>query len=76
MQDKLIEDVVFFDIELNDLIEWLELKDLFFEFVMELFEKIELEDDVLFIYDKVVNKEKMEQKKVIVYEILEKLGKN
>ena len=39
MQDKSTEDAVFPDTELNDPIEWSELKDLPLESVMELFEK-------------------------------------
>ncbi|EGP0011882.1 TFIIB-type zinc ribbon-containing protein [Enterococcus faecium] len=76
MQDKSTEDAVFPDTELNDPIEWSELKDLPLESVMELFEKTEPEDDVSSTHDKVANKEKMEQKKVTVHETLEKSGKN
>lgn len=76
MQDKSTEDAVFPDTELNDPIEWSELKDLPLESVMELFEKTEPEDDVLSTHDKVANKEKMEQKKATVRETLEKSGKN
>ncbi|MBL4996423.1 hypothetical protein CU014_0252 [Enterococcus xinjiangensis] len=76
MQDKSTEDAVFPDTELNDPIEWSELKDLPLESVMELFEKTELEDDVSSTHDKVANKEKMEQKKATVRETLEKSGKN
>ena len=76
MQDKSTEDAVFPDTELNDPIEWSELKDLPLESVMELFEKTESEDDVSSTHDKVANKEKMEQKKVTVHETLEKSGKN
>ncbi|KEI54654.1 hypothetical protein P742_0100140 [Enterococcus faecium UC8668] len=76
MQDKSTEDAVFPDTELNDPIEWSELKDLPLESVMELFEKIESEDDVSSTHDKVANKEKMEQKKATVRETLEKSGKN
>lgn len=71
MQDKSTEDAVFPDTELNDPIEWSELKDLPLESVMELFEKTEPEDDVSSTHDKVANKEKMEQKKVTVHETLE-----
>lgn len=76
MQDKSTEDAFFPDTELNDPIEWSELKDLPLESVMELFEKTEPEDDVSSTHDKVANKEKMEQKKVTVHETLEKSGKN
>ncbi len=76
MQDKSTEDAVFPDTELNDPIEWSELKDLPLESVMELFEKTEPEDDVSSTHDKVANKKKMEQKKVTVHETLEKSGKN
>lgn len=76
MQDKSTEDAVFPDTELNDPIEWSELKDLPLESVMELFEKTEPEDDVSSTHDKVANKEKMEQKKATVRETLEKSGKN
>ncbi|EME8207124.1 TFIIB-type zinc ribbon-containing protein [Enterococcus faecium] len=76
MQDKSTEDAVFPDTELNDPIEWSELKDLPLESVMELFEKTESEDDVSSTHDKVANKEKMEQKKATVRETLEKSGKN
>lgn len=76
MQDKSTEDAVFPDTELNDPIEWSELKDLPLESVIELFEKTEPEDDVSSTHDKVANKEKMEQKKVTVHETLEKSGKN
>lgn len=76
MQDKSTEDAVFTDTELNDPIEWSELKDLPLESVIELFEKTEPEDDVSSTHDKVANKEKMEQKKVTVHETLEKSGKN
>lgn len=76
MQDKSTEDAFFPDTELNDPIEWSELKDLSLESVMELFEKTEPEDDVSSTHDKVANKEKMEQKKVTVHETLEKSGKN
>nr|WP_047937295.1 cell division site-positioning protein MapZ family protein [Enterococcus faecium] len=76
MQDKSTEDAVFPDTELNDPIEWSELKDLPLESVMELFEKTESEDDVSSTHDKVANKEKREQKKATVRETLEKSGKN
>ncbi|EOH55473.1 hypothetical protein UA3_01803 [Enterococcus faecium EnGen0263] len=76
MQDKSTEDVVFPDTELNDPIEWSELKDLPLESVMELFEKTEPEDDVSSTHDKVANKEKREQKKATVRETSEKSGKN
>ncbi|OTN95746.1 hypothetical protein A5810_000051 [Enterococcus faecium] len=76
MQDKSTEDAVFPDTELNDPIEWSELKDLPLESVMELFEKTEPEDDVSSTHDKVANKEKREQKKATVRETSEKSGKN
>lgn len=76
MQDKSTEDAVFPDTELNDPIEWSELKDLPLESVMELFEKAEPEDDVLSTHDKVANKEKREQKKATVRETSETSGKN
>lgn len=76
MQDKSTEDAVFPDIELNDPIEWSELKDLPLESVMELFEKAEPEDDVSSTHDKVANKEKREQKKATVRETSETSGKN
>lgn len=76
MQDKSTEDAVFPDTELNDPIEWSELKDLPLESVMELFEKAELEDDVSSTHDKVANKEKREQKKATVRETSETSGKN
>lgn len=56
MQDKSTEDAVFPDTELNDPIEWSELKDLPLESVMELFEKTELEDDVSSTHDNVLRK--------------------
>ncbi|HGF7684019.1 cell division site-positioning protein MapZ family protein [Enterococcus faecium] len=76
MQDKSTEDAVFPDTELNDPIEWSELKDLPLESVMELFEKAEPEDDVSSTHDKVANKEKREQKKATVRETSETSGKN
>lgn len=76
MQDKSTEDAVFPDTELNDPIEWSELKDLPLESVMELFEKTEPEDDVSSTHDKVANKEKREQKKATVHETSEESGKN
>lgn len=76
MQDKSTEDAVFPDTELNDPIEWSELKDLPLESVMELFEKTEPEDDVSSTHDKVANKEKREQKKATVRETSETSGKN
>lgn len=76
MQDKSTEDAVFPDTELNDPIEWSELKDLPLESVMELFEKTEPEDDVSSTHDKVANKEKREQKKTTVHETSEESGKN
>ncbi len=76
MQDKSTEDTVFPDTELNDPIEWSELKDLPLESVMELFEKAEPEDDVSSTHDKVANKEKREQKKATVRETSETSGKN
>lgn len=63
MQDKSTEDAVFPDTELNDPIEWSELKDLPLESVMELFEKTESEDDVSSTHDKVANKEKGNRRK-------------
>lgn len=76
MQDKSTEDAVFPDTELNDPIEWSELKDLPLESVMELFEKAEPEDDVSSTHDKVANKEKREQKKATIRETSETSGKN
>lgn len=76
MQDKSTEDAVFPDTELNDPIEWSELKDLPLESVMELFEKTEPEDDVSSTHDKVANKEKREQKKATVHETSEESGNN
>ncbi|MGC3598827.1 TFIIB-type zinc ribbon-containing protein, partial [Enterococcus faecium] len=63
MHDKSTEDPVFPDTELNDTIEWSELKDLPLESVMELFEKAEPVDEEPPAHDHVTNIEKNEQKK-------------
>ncbi|EGP4701536.1 TFIIB-type zinc ribbon-containing protein [Enterococcus faecium] len=76
MQDKSTEDAVFPDTELNDPIEWSELKDLPLESVMELFEKAEPEDEEPPAHDQVTNIEKSEQKKATVHETSEESGKN
>ncbi|HGD7090636.1 TPA: cell division site-positioning protein MapZ family protein [Enterococcus faecium] len=76
MQDKSTEDAVFPDTELNDPIEWSELKDLPLESVMELFEKAEPEDEEPPAHDQVTNIEKNEQKKATVHETSEESGKN
>lgn len=76
MQDKSTEDAVFPDTELNDPIEWSELKDLPLESVMELFEKAEPEDEEPPTHDQVTNIEKNEQKKATVHETSEESGKN
>lgn len=76
MQDKSTEDAVFPDTELNDPIEWSELKNLPLESVMELFEKAEPEDEEPPAHDQVTNIEKNEQKKATVHETSEESGKN
>lgn len=63
MQDESTEDAVFPDTELNDPIEWSELKDLPLESVMELFEKAEPEDEEPPAHDQVTNIEKMNRRK-------------